>query len=665
MKRVLMVLFVLLLAVPVVFAGDNELYYSTYIIVDSEVRTSLEIERETGSSIEYINSELYFFPKDDSRQTVLEIDSEPHATPDAEKFVFRWEDPSEDLLQYKISSTVQIENKFEKVYNKIQFPLTRQIPAEVTEYINPTEKIDSGNKDIIDLANTLAEGEDDLFIVIHKLANWVKDNVEYDLNTITETATQKASWVLENQYGVCDEITALFMAMSRSLGIPARFVSGISYTNDPQFDEKWGPHGWAEIYLPGYGWVPFDVTYGELGWIDPSHIKLSDDIDPDRPSGKIQWKGRNFDVTTGRFDFDVEIKEVGGKILDTVAIVTKVHKKNTGFGSYNLVEATVRNLRSYYVTTDISLGAPSEVEIVGEQDRQLILEPGESTKVYWVLKLDSGMSRNYVYTFPVVAYNQRNTSHSTSFQAQHDETVYSENEIEELLGLKEEEEEKEYSKELEISCSAEKEEFYDYEDNKLICTLENRGNVVLKNLDVCFGSECETTEITIAQRKRIVFEVIDAEAGERELIITAKNSDVSKTSYVPVTIFDTPSAVIEKVEVPEEVKYEDFESIKFTIVKESFSDMHNVKVQVISDRIRHEWDIKKVDTTRNFILDFYAKDLAEGDNDVKILVEFEDMNGNEYSIEKDVKIKLTGLSLMQSLIVRVKGAGFWFMNFFR
>ena len=663
--RKLVIAFILLLALlPNAFSQDDEIYHSTYIILESEVRSSLEIEREPGASIEYINSEVYFFPKDDKRQNVLEIRPEPDATPYQDKFVFNWGSPGENLLQYKISSTVQVENLFERVFNKIDFPIKGGVPPDVAEFTNPTEKIDSGNRDIISLANQLAEGEDDLFIVIHKLANWVKDNIEYNLDTVTEEATQKASWVLENRYGVCDELTALFMAMARSLGIPARFVSGISFTNDPQFKEKWGPHGWAEVYLPGYGWVPFDVTYGELGWIDPSHIKLSDDIDPDRPSGKIEWKGRNFDVNAGRFEFSVDIVETGGRILDTVGITARVHKKKTGFGSYNLVEANIKNRRDYYVTTDISLGSPKEVEVIGKQNRQIILKPGESKKEFWILRVSPSLSRNYVYTFPVVAYNQRNTTYSTEFTAQHDETVYSENEISTLLGLLEEEEEKAYSKELDIECEAEKPEFYVYEQNKLSCMLENRGNTALNGLNVCFGGSCKEVDITIAQRERAIFDIKDAEPGERDLIVTAKNADVSKTAYVPAVILDEPSAAIENIEFPAEARYDETGSIKFTLIKESYSDLYSAKVQVISKRIRHKWDIDAINTTRNFILDFVAKDLAEGDNEITVLVEFEDRNGKQYSAEEKFKIKLTGLNLMQSLIVRVKGAGFWFINLF-
>jgi len=172
------------------------------------------------------------------------------------------------------------------VTDKVKFPI-KELLDELEIYTRPSATVDSDNKEIIRLASVLAEGEDDLYQVAFKLAEWTKNNVKYDLSTLTASVSQKASWVLRNREGVCDELTNLFIAMARSLGIPAKFVSGIAYTNSPLFEEEWGPHGWAEIYFPGYGWIPFDVTYGEFGFIDPGHIKSKEALDADEPSPYI------------------------------------------------------------------------------------------------------------------------------------------------------------------------------------------------------------------------------------------------------------------------------------------------------------------------------------------------------------------------------------------
>jgi transglutaminase-like putative cysteine protease len=665
MKKELVILFILILVIPIASAQDEDIYDKTYVILDSEISSSIDIIRQPGSTIDYVKAEIYFFPQDDKRQDVLEIETEPEAVPAEDSFIFTWQNPEEDKLEYSVTSVVKVENKFEKVYEKIDFPLTSGIPADVAEYKNPTEKIDSGNPDVVELANQLAEGEDDLFIVIHNLAEWVEENIEYDLNTVTADASQKASWVLENRQGVCDELTSLFMAMCRSLGIPAKFISGISYTNDPQFAEKWGPHGWAEVYLPGYGWVPFDVTYRELGWIDPSHIKLIESTDPDRPSGKIEWKGLKFEAQGKKFDTETSIRETGGKILDTVGITAKVHKRKVGFGSYNLFEADIKNLRDYYVTTSISFSAPGEIEILGSQTKHTILKPGETKKLFWILKLNPNLDRDYIYTFPLIAYNQRNTSDETEFKAEYKETVYSYDEIEELMGIVGEVEEKQYSKEFSIECSAEKTEFYIYEDNSIACNLKNMGNSVLEDIDVCYGTNCRRiSQITIAQEEEVSFEADEKMAGERGASITAKNQDVSASAYVPLVVLDNPKAGIEVSAYPQKMEYSEEGAVEFTISKESYSSLYNAKISVGSSRISQEWDFEEVGETKKFAFEFPASSLKEGKNDFSVTVYYEDKNGKQYSEEKDFEIELVNLSILQKAITMVKGIGFFIANLF-
>lgn len=61
--------------------------------------------------------------------------------------------------------------------------------------------------------------------------------------------------------GACRDLTVLFMAACRSLGIPARFVSGYqAHAETP--DGQRHLHAWAEVHLPGQGWRGYDPTHG-------------------------------------------------------------------------------------------------------------------------------------------------------------------------------------------------------------------------------------------------------------------------------------------------------------------------------------------------------------------------------------------------------------------
>jgi len=63
--------------------------------------------------------------------------------------------------------------------------------------------------------------------------------------------------VLETRQGDCTEHTVLTVALLRSLGIPARPVSGLAYVQG-----SWFFHAWVEVNL-GQGWEPVDPTFGE------------------------------------------------------------------------------------------------------------------------------------------------------------------------------------------------------------------------------------------------------------------------------------------------------------------------------------------------------------------------------------------------------------------
>lgn len=134
---------------------------------------------------------------------------------------------------------------------------------------------------------------------------------EFKYNPRDEMGTQDPVTTLESQSGTCRDYALLMMESARSLGFAARFVSGYLY-DDSKI--KGGPdtligggvtHAWAEIYLPGAGWVPFDPTNGLIS--DRNLIRVAVTRDPTQA---VPLKG-SFTGKPGDFlgmDVSVEIR---------------------------------------------------------------------------------------------------------------------------------------------------------------------------------------------------------------------------------------------------------------------------------------------------------------------------------------------------------------------
>ena len=101
-----------------------------------------------------------------------------------------------------------------------------------------------------------------------------------------EAGIQTCDETLALHQGSCRDSAWLFVQVARHLGLAARFVSG--YLIDLGDTDSADLHAWAEVFLPGAGWVGFDPTSGLLA--AEGHIPLACTPEADRAapiSGKV------------------------------------------------------------------------------------------------------------------------------------------------------------------------------------------------------------------------------------------------------------------------------------------------------------------------------------------------------------------------------------------
>jgi transglutaminase-like putative cysteine protease len=102
----------------------------------------------------------------------------------------------------------------------------------------------------------------------------IHEDFSYDA-TATTVATPLTQ-VLAEKRGVCQDFAHLAIAGLRTMGMPARYVSGYLLTHPPPGKEKLrgadASHAWLSVYLPDFGWVDLDPTNDCLP--DIEHVVL-------------------------------------------------------------------------------------------------------------------------------------------------------------------------------------------------------------------------------------------------------------------------------------------------------------------------------------------------------------------------------------------------------
>ena len=121
-----------------------------------------------------------------------------------------------------------------------------------------------------------------------------------------EPGTQPPVQTLETKTGACRDFAMVFIEAARYLGFGARFVSGYLY--DPALDRGdatqavAATHAWAEVYLPGAGWIEYDPTDVLIAGENLIRVAVTRD-----PSQAIPISGSYIGSTADFLDMSVEV----------------------------------------------------------------------------------------------------------------------------------------------------------------------------------------------------------------------------------------------------------------------------------------------------------------------------------------------------------------------
>ena len=141
--------------------------------------------------------------------------------------------------------------------------------ADLARYLRPEPFIESDDPDIRAAAEEAVGRVVGTRARAEALTRFVNSTVEKKPTVSLPSARE----VLRTRIGDCNEHTALFVAMARAVGIPARIAVGLAFVRGAFYY-----HAWPEIYIdegPSRGlWLPADPTFNQFP-ADATHIRLA------------------------------------------------------------------------------------------------------------------------------------------------------------------------------------------------------------------------------------------------------------------------------------------------------------------------------------------------------------------------------------------------------
>lgn len=572
-----------------------------------------------------LTATLSLFPETDSRQDVLKLSkvAEPVTSVSQQdgKLVYSWSSASKVI--FGIESEINTQVVFPGS-EKISFPFEVK---ENIEYTKASENIDITN-DIKQKANEIVAGKTDALETLAALADYVNQNIIYDENY--KDSVKKASYVLENRRGVCDEFTNLFIAFCRSLGIPARYISGVAYSN---VKNEFGNHAWAEVYVPGHGWIPFDATYGQYGWIDSTHIALSKTIDTE--TSVLYQYPSNAQAEAKKLSIKAVILKKGNLFEPKESMEIELLKNNINEKSYTPLEVKIKNNQNHYLP--IVVYATKAPGIYGKNSKSFLLKPLQEKKVFFIITTQQDIEEGYRYTGAIEIKTSYNSAANTAIEfSKNYDMGFGLSEALDLidkLSVKEEE----FAYDAEIDCAGTQQEFYEDENVEAKCIISNKGNVLLKGLKFCVAEDCRTFDLAIGDKKEEQFSL---GKDKKDYIVTLSNDVVSKTSYLGIALLKNPSLKILGIE-PLAL---DYGNNNLTLTVETQSKCKNAEISLNSAMLKKEDIALKEKISFNF-----AGSSALGEK-VKVKASCEDLHGRLYEDSKTFDVKINNVPIYGKIL---------------
>ncbi len=315
-----------------------------------------------------------------------------------------------DDINFYLNCSFKSEKSLRGIKNNPFFP--EKINDSYFIYLNESEKIVI-NEDIKKLASKITSGANTTLEASAMIAEWVNKNIKYtikDENHDYAESVLNSSEILKNKKGVCDEFSTMFLALTRAVGIPSRYVAGYASNKTVM-----GPHAWVQALIGGE-WVDFDPTYGEYGFVDSTHITTFFSENPSFNPFKIVFTTINGEAIIENSDETLRIISYENDSQDLIKIKASFDKEKAGENEYLVLTINAQNTLNAFVLTTIEVYYNNErIELINDSSNDyLFLQPLKNTTKYYVFKTRNNFEKKYYYPtlVKIIAFGSKDVNAS-------------------------------------------------------------------------------------------------------------------------------------------------------------------------------------------------------------------------------------------------------------
>ncbi|WP_342618022.1 transglutaminase family protein [Rhodoferax sp. GW822-FHT02A01] len=254
----------------------------------------LQVSHDTSyryqPAVETAQHMAYMEPRSHATQTVLDFALHVNPAPAQMRFsddvygnsrcFFSLQTPHEvlnvvahSLIATRPSDEVQSAVAWEKVREMFRYQAGNRFDA-ASEFVYPSPFVPR-HMEFAAYARTSFTPGAPLLAACMELMQRIHEDFTYESqSTQINTPARQA---LAQRKGVCQDFSHIMIACLRTLGLPARYVSGYMLTNPPEGQPRLigsdASHAWVSVYLPdlpeGERWCNFDPTNNRWAWHAP------------------------------------------------------------------------------------------------------------------------------------------------------------------------------------------------------------------------------------------------------------------------------------------------------------------------------------------------------------------------------------------------------------